>query len=64
MSLIKQHFSLNEEFQLCTLAQLQHEDSNQWTWSGRKLNSWTDDNSETQNGMKIEFLPTEEDAPT
>ena len=47
MSHIKQHFSLNEEFQLCALTQLQHEDSNQWTWLGRELTSWTDDNSET-----------------
>ena len=47
MSLIKQQFTLNEEFQLCTITQLQHEDSNSWTWLGRELTSWNDDNNET-----------------
>lgn len=47
MSLIKQYFTLNEEFQLCTLAQLRSEDYTSWNWLGRELTSWNDDNNET-----------------
>ena len=47
MSLIKQYFTLNKEFQLCTLTDLQHEDYTSWNWQGRELTSWNDDNNET-----------------
>jgi hypothetical protein len=47
MSLIKQYFTLNEEFQLCTLTDLQREDYTSWNWAGRELTSWNDDNNET-----------------